>query len=202
MSTVAVKIGPGDHGRRMSLADFEHAEAQEGSVYELGRGIIVVSDVPNPPHLALVTAIRLQLFAYAIAHPGRIYTIASGGECKILVADLESERHPDLALYRSPPPAADSAVWWRWIPELVVEVVSPGSEQRDYQEKREEYLRFGVQEYWIVDAARREMLVLRRHGGRWDEQVVRPPETYRTGLLPGLEFACGPVFEAADALGG
>ena len=25
-------------------------------------------------------------------------------ECKVLIGDLESERHPDLAIYLSPPP--------------------------------------------------------------------------------------------------
>ncbi len=27
------------------------------------------------------------------------------------------------------------------------------------------------------------------------------PKVYRTRLLPGSEFACGPVFEAAEAAG-
>src|SRR5205807_8805910 len=57
MSQIAEKIKPSDHGRRMSLADFEHAETVEGRLYELGRGVIIVSEVPNPPHLAQVTAI-------------------------------------------------------------------------------------------------------------------------------------------------
>ena len=55
-----VKIGPADNGRRMSLAEFEHAEVVEGRIYELGRGVIVVSDVPNAFHLALFTGVRWQ----------------------------------------------------------------------------------------------------------------------------------------------
>jgi Uma2 family endonuclease len=202
MSTVKIKIGPHDNGRRMSLADFEFAEVQEGYLYELGRGVIVVSDVPNPPHLAQVTAIRRQLLAYDLANPGRIYTVASGNECKLLVFDLESERHPDLTVYKTPPPRADSKVWRSWVPELVIEVVSPDSHERDYQEKREEYLALGIKEYWIFDAERQEMRVLQRRAGNWSERVVRPPRVYKTRLLPGLEFDCGAVFEAARAVGG
>src|SRR5262245_38310383 len=103
MSQIAEKIGPADHGRRMSLVDFEHVETVEGRMYELGRGVIIVSDVPNPPHLAQVTAIRRQLSAHDLAHPGRIYTITTGSECKILLSHLDSERHPDLAVYTTPP---------------------------------------------------------------------------------------------------
>lgn len=195
MPKTAIKIGPHDHGRRMSLEEFDHAEVQEGYLYELGRGVIIVSDVPKPKHLAQVCAIQQQLFAYGMVYPGRSYAITSGSHCKLLVGGLESERHPDLAIYKTPPPADDS--WSTWIPKIVIEVVSPGSERRDYEEKREEYLLFGVKEYWVFDADRQEMLVLRRTNGQWDERTIRPPKVYRTRFLPGLEFSCALVFQAA-----
>jgi hypothetical protein len=100
----------------------------------------------------ICSAIRRQLAAYDLTHRERSHTIAGSGECKILVASLESERHPDLAIYKTAPNTDESDVWATWIPEVVIEVVSPGSELRDYVEKREEYLLFGVFEYWIVDA--------------------------------------------------
>jgi Uma2 family endonuclease len=146
-----------------------------------------------------VTALKGQLAVYDLAHPGTLYTVAGSGECQILIADAESERHPDLARYKTPPPEED--VWSTWVPEVVIEVVSPGSEQRDYVEKREEYLLFGVREYGIVDADRREVLILRRSRGRWAEHMLRPPEVYQTRLLPGFELACEPVFAAAEAAG-
>jgi Uma2 family endonuclease len=51
---------------------------------------------------------------------------------------------------------------WRSLPEvivlmdmppplLVVEVVSPNQEKRDYRYKRTEYAARGIAEYWIVD---------------------------------------------------
>src|SRR5579884_4293523 len=144
------KIGPRDHGRLMSLAEFEHAQVQEGYLYELGRGVIIVSDVPNRKHMETVIATRRQLMSYELAHPGALYAVLAGSECKILVANLETERHPDLALYRSAPPPGDD-YWSTWIPVVVIEVVSRGSRRRDYKEKREEYLAFGVLEYWIID---------------------------------------------------
>jgi Uma2 family endonuclease len=196
----AVKIGPGNNGRVMSLGDFEQAEAEPGHVYELGRGVVVVVDVPKPPHLAQITALRRQLSAYDIGHPGRIYTIATGSECKILLTVSDTERHPDLAIYKTAPPGDDSSVWYTWVPEVVIEVVSPEFATRDYTEKREEYLAFGVLEYWIVDADREEMLALRRYGGRWLEQVVTATQTYTTRRLPGFVLDLGAVFEAARAV--
>lgn len=140
-----------------------------------------------------------QLSAYDLAHPGRLFGIVSGADCKLLIVGLESERHPDLAIYKTPPPEGSDDVWSEWIPELVIEVVSPSSRHRDYPEKPEEYLRFGVREYWILDADRREMRVMKRLRGRWVERVVPPPDLYRSRLLPGLAFDCGAVSAQAGA---
>lgn len=202
MQTIAkIKIGPRNHGKSMSLADFEHADVQEGYNYELGRGVIVVSDVPNRKHMAMVIAIRDQWMAYKLAHPGKIYGVLAGSECKILLADLESERHPDLAIYKTPPPPDDD-YWAIWVPELVSEVISPGSEERDYKEKREEYFDFGVKEYWIVDGNREEMLVLTRARGKWKERTVRGEDVYEPRSFSGMRFEVAPVFAAASDVSG
>jgi len=197
MPKTMVMLSAADQGRLMSLAEFDQAFAQEGLRFELGRGVVTVIDVPGRKHLAQVNALRRQIHAYDATHSGVIHTIAGSSECKVLVAGFESERHPDVAIYKAPPPRQEN-FWATWIPEIVVEVVSPGGEQRDYVEKRDEYLEFGITEYWIFDAARREMRVLTRSAGRWTEQVVKPSETHASPLLPGCEIDCGAVFAAAD----
>src|SRR5262249_17805201 len=201
MPQTVTRVGPADNGRRMSLAEFESAEGQPGYLYELSRGVVTVVDVPNLRHFAQFNAIRRQLTAYDLSHPDVINAVGGGGECKVLLTteEGESERHPDVAVYKEPPPAED--VWATWIPDLVIEIVSPGSEHRDYVEKAQDYLVFGVREYWIVDEAKGEVLVLRRRGGRWVERIVRPPEVYTTTVLPGFAFDCAAVFEAARAVG-
>jgi Uma2 family endonuclease len=181
----------------MSLADFDHAEVQDGYLYELGRGRIVVSDVPGPSHLHLITAMRRQLAVFDVAHPGKIHDIPGGSDCKIMAEGFESERHPDLAVYLTPPTEEGDHVWWTWIPALVIEVISSGSETRDYHEKAEEYLAFGVQEYWVVDADKRQVLVHRRVGGQWRKQAVKAPQTYRCCVLPGFVLKTRPLFATA-----
>jgi len=107
----AISIGPCDNGRPMGLADFDRAEGLPGNDYELSRGIITVVDVPNFRYLAQVDALREQLSAFRHAHPDIIHTIAGEGGCKVLIAQLNSERHPDWAVYLSPPPSGGSTIW-------------------------------------------------------------------------------------------
>ncbi len=199
MSTVSVKVGPSDHGRRMRLEEFERAEAEEGRGFELSRGVITMVDVPKPRHLKLFDATRQQFSDFKREHPELIYAIAGGAECKLLIRDMESERHPDLAVYMSPPPDGrnDDDVWSVWIPVIVIEVISPSSRQRDYQEKPEEYLRLGISEYWIIDPDEGLMKVLKRSRGKWREEIVRPPAVYKTRRLPGFEFSIARVLDAA-----
>lgn len=197
MSTTTLKITPADNGRPMRLAEFDRADAEEGYLYELSRGIITVVDVPNRGHLACIVAIRRQLARYDLANPGIIHTVAGGSDCKILIEGLESERHPDVSIYKTEPPKKN--LWAEWIPEIVIEVVSARSRERDYNEKPTEYLAFGVQEYWIIDPAKKLMLVMKRSAGVWAETAIRPPKSYHTHLLPGFDFDCAQLFKDEDA---
>jgi Uma2 family endonuclease len=56
-------------------------------------------------------------------------------------------------------------------PLLVVEVVSPNQENRDYRYKRSEYAARGIAEYWIVDPIAQKVTILEWVEGFYDEQV-------------------------------
>jgi Uma2 family endonuclease len=190
------RVGPADHGRRMTLDRFDRAIGQEGYLYELNKGVIEVVNVPHPKHLGQVQALRNQFVLYQETHPGLINAVAGSNEAKILIAADQSERHPDLSIYLSPAPDV-SDVWSVWVPEIVIEVVSQTSNKRDYEDEPPEYLKFGVNEYWIVDALKRQMTVLCRRGGQWQPHVIRPSQKYSTHLLPGFQLNLKRVLAAA-----
>ncbi len=195
------RVGPDHHGRRMSFEDFIAADFEDGWLYELTRGVVVVTRIPGPHHGLIVYAVDRLFVAYDLAHPGLIKFVAGGGECRLRLPGMQSDRHPDKAVYLTPPPEGPDP-WTRWIPEIVVEVVSIGGEERDYAEKREEYLRAGVREYWILNPKTRILHALRRAGDVWDEKTVTADEVYRTTLLPGLEVRPGrPARPCRGALG-
>jgi Uma2 family endonuclease len=186
MATITRRIGPADHGHRISLDEFVEADFQDGWLYELARGVIDVTEVPSPRHGQIVRRVARLFILYEEANPGTITYGAGGGECRLRLPGMQSDRHPDQAIYLDPEPPGPNP-WASWIPHIIVEVVSKGGERRDYIEKREEYLQIGVREYWILDPARQELLVLSRAGDVWLERVVPLGAVYQTPLLPGLE---------------
>lgn len=71
--------------------------------------------------------------------------------------------------------------------DLVVEVVSPESQDRDRVEKFAEYQRDGVGEYWLIDPAVQEAsFFVRDAAGRF--QAIPPDANgvYHSAVLPGL----------------
>ena len=197
------KIGPADHGRRMTLDEFIEADWTEGWLYELARGVVDVTEVPGTPHGRTVRRVARLFTLYNDAHPGIIQYTAGGAECRIRLPGMQSDRHPDQAIYLTREPKGKK-LWTRWVPSLVVEIVSRGGERRDFVDKSEEYLRIGVSEYWIIDRFARKMHVLRRAGDVWEEVLLGEEATHRTDLLPGLEAnvgeILGPPAEADDGL--
>ncbi len=82
-------------------------------------------------------------------------------------------------------------------PDLVMEVLSPGTWRTDRLEKMVEYAQAGVGEYWMVDpeASTIEVFVLREHVyvllDKWGIG-----ETARSELLDGFEVVVNKIFPA------
>lgn len=70
--------------------------------------------------------------------------------------------------------------------DLVMEIVSPDSVERDYETKREQYQRFGIPEYWIVDEELQKVTLLRL--GEDKQYYEIPPDNgvYRSAVLEGF----------------
>lgn len=189
MATVRMQIGPTDRGRRLTLAEFQDAEWQPGYLYELARGVVVVTRIPNGRHWQIVHNTHELFSIYLRDHPGLIRRIGHGSDARYISPAFQSDRHPDIAiLFRQAPTGHEGTP----LPVLGVEVVSRGkrARRRDYEEKREEYLAIGLREYWIVDPEERRVTVLVRREAEgilsWEERAFGGDDAIAGELLPGF----------------
>ena len=83
-------------------------------------------------------------------------------------------------------------------PDLVVEILSPGTRRRDLDTKRALYARFGVQEYWIVDPDARTVTVLALAGDKFEPVPGGEGGAIASRVLPGLTLALKDVFAGVE----
>jgi Uma2 family endonuclease len=167
----------------MTLQEFLEAIEEPGYRYELARGILEVTEVPNDPHGQVEWNLLAALRDYQREHPGRILRCGGSGSVRLWLPGMVSGRNPDVAVVLRGAPSDQRG---RRIPSLAIEVVSVGGEVRDYETKRQEYLAYGLLEYWIVDPHIRRATVLVRRGDVWDERVFERDQTIESLVLPGF----------------
>jgi Uma2 family endonuclease len=158
-------------------------------------GVVVVSPIPSRSQRDPNEELGLLLRVYRLTHPGG----------QVLDKTL-SEEYVRLAEGRR---LADRVIWAGLgrlpgedeTPTIAVEFVSrrKRDRDRDYAEKKREYLAVGVKEYGIIDPFRRVMTVCRKRRGKLVEQVVPEAGTYKTDLLPGFELPLGRLLALSDA---
>lgn len=185
-----------------NLADYaalDPAELPEGN-YELVNGAIVEMGAESHQNVqiaSLLFSIFLQFVPY--------YLICRGTEIQVDSTSVTS-RFPDLMVLTEETNAAMQRDKRSLIgldipaPRLVVEVVSPGSENRDrdYVEKRKEYAARGIPEYWLIDPERSLVAVLQLKDGRYQETQFRGDNSVRSGTFPGLQVTAQQILNAGQ----
>ncbi|MGY4707922.1 Uma2 family endonuclease [Candidatus Bipolaricaulota sp. J31] len=86
------------------------------------------------------------------------------------------------------------------VPDLVVEVISPGTREADRGEKFSEYVKAGVREYWIVDPGKGTVEVFTLRGHVYEALgVFREGEIVRSEILSGFEVPVKEIFAGTEA---
>lgn len=82
------------------------------------------------------------------------------------------------------------------VPDLIIEVTSPGTREVDRGEKFFEYARAGVREYWLVDPDKQTIEVYVLRGGVYEPLgKFSSGERARSELLSGFEVNVDEVFK-------
>ncbi len=80
-------------------------------------------------------------------------------------------------------------------PDLLIEILSPSTADRDRHVKKALYAREGVAEYWIVDTAARTVEVFALAGGRYEPAGYHlEGGSVASGVLPGLRVPVADIF--------
>jgi Uma2 family endonuclease len=163
----------------------------EGKRYEILDGELFMVPAPNVRHQRLSKKLAVALIGHTEARGlGEILY----APCDLLLSE-ENIVQPDILFVRKERLGIVGEANITDAPDLVVEILSPGTRNKDLELKRKIYARFGVQEYWIVDpeADTVEVLV-------WSELgyvatgIYRKADNLSSPLLPDLRLPLSAVF--------
>jgi Uma2 family endonuclease len=178
----------------ITVADLDNYPDDDGNHYELIEGELLVSRAPGIPHQIILFRLQGKFFQYLEANPIGRMVPGSGA----IFSDIDAVI-PDLVFVTNE----------RWeqivegthfvaAPDLVIEIVSPGREnrRRDRDLKRRLYGKYGVREYWIVDPDDRSVAVYELDDATLElVNVFKDESEIQSTVLPNLSLTTSAIFK-------
>jgi Uma2 family endonuclease len=165
VTVAAPLVGPPQG--RWTYADYA-ALPDDGNRYEIIAGVLYMTPAPGTGH----QSVSARMVTFLVTH------VEFAGLGRVFAAPVDVELTPDTvvqpdivvvlsaSLHRITPSRIIGA------PDLVVEILSPGTAGYDRREKQDAYARAGVGEYWIVDPGAQTVELLTLDQGRYRSHGV------------------------------
>ena len=185
MSTSDVLSGDWTYEKYYALEDEQR--------YEVIAGELLMVPGPGTFHQTIAGEFFIRLTAFVREHDAGQVFIAPVD----VVLDEKNVVQPDVLFIQNARMDIIDARAIRGAPDLVVEVLSPGTRRRDRTVKTALYADAGVREYWVLDPRTRsiEVLVLEKNGFEPFSHATAQGMT-RSRLLDGFTLEVEDVMPA------
>ncbi|MCR5509777.1 MAG: Uma2 family endonuclease [Lachnospiraceae bacterium] len=126
----------------------EYSALGESRIYELLNGQLTVNDHPKVRHQRIISDVGRTIGNF-ISDRGGSCEVFIGGINVRFPGDDSTNLIPDIAVICDPDILDETGT--TSAPDWIIEVTSPATRKRDYNEKRSKYMKNGVREYWVID---------------------------------------------------
>lgn len=167
----------------------------DGRRYEILRGSLYVTPAPAYDHQFAVWQLSRLLGNFVVDNDLGVILLAPFDT--LLPRGIASPVQPDLAFVRKEKQPRPEAGSFEGVPDLVVEVLSPGTRRLDRTVKLAAYRDAGVPEVWFADPRPRtiQVLILSADGKEYVERgVYGMGKTVTSAVLPGLRLQVDQIF--------
>ena len=153
---------------RWTYAEYMRLPMSGSTRYEVIDGRVEVTPSPTSRHQRIVMRLGAALHGHASAHGlGEVFP----GPIDVLFGEGDYVQ-PDLVFVRADRKEVVSLRGIEGPPDLIIEILSPSTADRDRGVKLERYRHHRVPEYWIVDPDARAVEVWRLGDGAAKPEVV------------------------------
>ena len=172
----------------------DYCAAPADNRYELLGGELIMVPAPNIKHQTVQVKLTTRLGLFI---EGRALGTLLTAPCDVLLSDSNVVQPDLLFVSREREHLLSDGEKVRGAPDLVIEILSPSTADKDRGSKRELYGRHGVAEYWLVDPIAETVSIHRQRGGVLAAtDTFSRGQTLRSALLAGLELRLDDVFSS------
>ena len=172
----------------------DYLTTPEDERYELLDGDLMMVPAPNVKHQRV--SARLHVLLHRFIEDRGLGTLLYA-PCDVVLSDDDVVQPDLLFVSRDREEQLLKQENVRGAPDLVVEILSPSSEDTDRGAKHKLYGRHGVTEYWLVDPIAETVSIHRQRGGVLvAANTFSREQTLRSPLLAGLELDLEDVFSS------
>lgn len=166
----------------------------DGMRREVLGGELIVTPAPTANHQRVLGRLYRIVDDFAREHGGEVFLAPFDvllGHYNVVQPDLVY-----VSAQRSPVPGDHHAIGY--LPDLVVEVISPGTGGIDRVRKMALYASSGVPEYWIADPMRKTFVINLLQGEEYVAAVPDEDGVVTSSVLPGLRIDVARLFSGLD----
>ena len=158
----------------------------DGLRYEIVDGMLFAEPSPRRAHQKAVGNLHAILHAWVRAHElGEVYVAPFD-----VILDPRTTVEPDLVFVVRDRLDIVAERGVEAAPDLLVEVLSPGTARRDRVRKLNAYARHGVRHYWLVDPEAKTVEAFELVEGAYRlAAAVGEVDELRPGVFPGLAIS-------------
>ncbi|HEX6903554.1 MAG TPA: Uma2 family endonuclease [Thermoanaerobaculia bacterium] len=166
---------------------------EDGNRYEVIRGVLYVSPAPATEHQYSSGEFAFRLSSFVRENGlGRVFTAPYDVRLPFRIADPVE---PDVMFFRKGNEPRRGTACFEGVPDLLAEILSPGTRRRDRTVKLKAYQDAGVPEYWLIDPDARTVVVYLLERGKYIELVRGGVgDTVGSSVLPGFRVNVTDVF--------
>lgn len=175
---------------KFTYKDYKSLSESEAKRFELLSGELVMTPSPSFKHQKISTELeyRLNLFIrendWGVVLHAPLDVVLGNDVVQPDILCISSQREDIIA--------GDEI---RGAPDLIIEILSPSTAERDRAYKNRLYARYGVQEYWLVDPESQTIEVLHLTGiGYQRLELYTVEQDLQSKLLSGLHIALDQIF--------
>lgn len=177
-------------GLRFTYDDYAQLPS-DGKRYEVINGEVIVTPAPTTIHQRISRKLEYRLEEHVTKYDlGEIFD----APCDVILSEYDIVQ-PDLFFISNERSSIITEKNIQGAPDLVIEIISPESRERDRTNKNLLYAQHGVREYWLVDTERKPVEVWSLSGNAFNlVGIFEQQDRLTSKVLPKLEISLSEIF--------